>query len=420
VSRLHPFTRVEAMVHIEYRLCTAGYSGPPLFKYEAAELIAAHSGGIPRIINNICFNAMTLSFAKRQKQIDASIVSEVLADLDIEGLGSHPLAPGLMTKDSLSNFDGLSPSDDESYEDFHTAVRSAWGKGHDVRPQGEVAASDPIEIKPGRGNHSPKSIFQTKDGSQALSGSPFELDGEISAPKKEPGMAVASANAEAHPQPNPHKASSSFVERRNREEILHLNLDPMSAGMEVPSSEAGIWGRTISRLWQTNRKKSAGDQEKKRAMSGRTLLIVVLVLGAGGFLFRGWARAVPVQMLSESQNDSTLLRNNAPRPSTVNEQEITVDDGANNKKLSLPATGHGEQSTIITVESGQTLSGVSRRYLGQFNNKITQKIQNLNPEIRDPNVIFAGAQVRLPAPSGTVDRSAAYSTTFLKSEEHTR
>src|SRR4029077_5220715 len=91
VSRLHPFTRVETMVYLEYRLCKAGYSGPPLFGYEAMELIAAHSGGIPRNINNICFNALTLGYAKRQKQIDASIVCEVLADLDIVGLGTHPL-----------------------------------------------------------------------------------------------------------------------------------------------------------------------------------------------------------------------------------------------------------------------------------------------------------------------------------------
>src|SRR5579864_4867584 len=54
-SRLQPYSRVETMTHVEFRLCAAGYSGPPLFRYDALELIAAKSGGIPRNINNICF-----------------------------------------------------------------------------------------------------------------------------------------------------------------------------------------------------------------------------------------------------------------------------------------------------------------------------------------------------------------------------
>src|SRR5579871_321461 len=89
LSRLQPFTRVETMVYLEYRLCKAGYAGPPLFSYAAADLIAANSKGIPRTINNLCFNALTLGFAKRQKQIDADTMYEVMADLDLDGLSTH-------------------------------------------------------------------------------------------------------------------------------------------------------------------------------------------------------------------------------------------------------------------------------------------------------------------------------------------
>jgi len=419
VSRLHPFTRVETMVHIEYRLCTAGYSGPPLFKYDATELIAAHSGGIPRIINNICFNAMTLGFAKRQKQIDASVVSEVLADLDIEGLGSHPLAPGLTAGDSLSNFDGMSPSDDESYEEFHTAVRSAWGKGRESKPQSETPPGDPIEIKPGRGNHAPKSIFQTAAGSQALSGSPFELDAESIANGNAAGSVSPASNTGAHPQPNRQGESVSFAERRNREEVLHLNFEPLSAGARTPSNGVSIWGRAISRLWQNNRKKSVGEEEKKRAASGRTLLIVAAVLGAGGFLLRGRAHAVPEPSHGENRKIPALIGNNIPALAPINVGKKSVEISGSKNASPLHATA-GESPEVITVESGQTLSQVSVRYLGRFNNEITQKIQGLNPAIKDPNVIFAGTHVRLPAPSGAIDRSAAYSAPDQNPEERTR
>jgi hypothetical protein len=47
-------------------------------------LIARESQGIPRNINNICFNSLTLGCALQRKTIDAETVREVLADLDIE------------------------------------------------------------------------------------------------------------------------------------------------------------------------------------------------------------------------------------------------------------------------------------------------------------------------------------------------
>jgi general secretion pathway protein A len=142
-SRLHPFTRVETMVYIEYRLCKAGYSGPPVFSYAAADLIAAASKGIPRTINNLCFNALTLGFAKRQKQIDAATVCEVIADLELEDLSTHRSAAPESAEDTLSSFDGISPSSDLTYQDFHDAVRAAWGNGAPVKNENGSAQDVP-------------------------------------------------------------------------------------------------------------------------------------------------------------------------------------------------------------------------------------------------------------------------------------
>jgi general secretion pathway protein A len=173
VSRLHPFTRIETMIYIEYRLCKADYSGPPLFAYDAIDMIATHSGGIPRNINNICFNALTLGFAKRQKQIDASIIFEVLADLDIEGLGSQPQAPGQVHRDSLSSFDELLPTDESTYQEFHLAVRAAWGRGSEAKVE-EVVKSNPAPVAPSNGHASLDALFQTSVGPQEASESPID------------------------------------------------------------------------------------------------------------------------------------------------------------------------------------------------------------------------------------------------------
>jgi type II secretory pathway predicted ATPase ExeA len=96
VARLAPFTAEETRAYIEHRLRVAGYRGESsLFADRAYALIAAHSGGIPRNINNLCFNALSLACAMQRKTIHADTVEEVLRDLELEPLyeSSPTVAP---------------------------------------------------------------------------------------------------------------------------------------------------------------------------------------------------------------------------------------------------------------------------------------------------------------------------------------
>jgi hypothetical protein len=88
VARLQPFNAAETRAYIEHRLKVAGYREPePLFTNRAYELIAENSGGIPRNINNICFNAMSIGCATQRRTINAPVIEEVLADLNLASLG---------------------------------------------------------------------------------------------------------------------------------------------------------------------------------------------------------------------------------------------------------------------------------------------------------------------------------------------
>ena len=80
--RIEPFTRDEVDLYIDHRLWVAGYKGLPLFSLGARMLIAERSEGIPRNINNICFCAMSLAWAMKQKTIGREMMQDVLADLD--------------------------------------------------------------------------------------------------------------------------------------------------------------------------------------------------------------------------------------------------------------------------------------------------------------------------------------------------
>jgi general secretion pathway protein A len=95
VSQLRPLTSTETNAYINHRLWLAGCHGRRLFTPGAHEIIAARSNGVPRNINNICFNALTLGYAMGLKQIDRSVVQEVLIDLELDKLVAQKRGPSV-------------------------------------------------------------------------------------------------------------------------------------------------------------------------------------------------------------------------------------------------------------------------------------------------------------------------------------
>ena len=83
ISRLEPLSAGETEAYIEHRLKYAGNGHEHLFARDALALIAEASQGIPRTINNLCFNALSLCCALKSKQVAESMVSEVISDLQL-------------------------------------------------------------------------------------------------------------------------------------------------------------------------------------------------------------------------------------------------------------------------------------------------------------------------------------------------
>jgi general secretion pathway protein A len=90
VVRIAPMNQEEVNAYIDHRLSRAGCKELRLFSPDARSLIAEHSEGIPRKINNLCFNAMSLACALGQQTIEHDNVLEVIADLDLESLIEKP------------------------------------------------------------------------------------------------------------------------------------------------------------------------------------------------------------------------------------------------------------------------------------------------------------------------------------------
>jgi len=89
LARLAPFTAAETRAYIEHRLSMAGAAcEKPLFSDKAYAMIAEQSGGIPRNINNLCFNSMSIACALRQPSVSALMVQEAIDDLDLKTIAS--------------------------------------------------------------------------------------------------------------------------------------------------------------------------------------------------------------------------------------------------------------------------------------------------------------------------------------------
>lgn len=108
--RLEPFAREETEAYIAHRLSVAGYQGPALFGADALSGIAKASEGIPRNINTLCFNALSLCCALKKKTVNRAILEEVLDDLQLPPLEpvahreeppaiqARPEAPAIQTR----------------------------------------------------------------------------------------------------------------------------------------------------------------------------------------------------------------------------------------------------------------------------------------------------------------------------------
>lgn len=79
-SQIDPLSKEETRAYIAEHLNYAGYEGAALFSDKALALIADVSEGTPRIINTLCFNALSLCCALEEKQVNGDIVREVIAD----------------------------------------------------------------------------------------------------------------------------------------------------------------------------------------------------------------------------------------------------------------------------------------------------------------------------------------------------
>ena len=81
VKHLEALSPEETAGYIRHRLKVAGYPGETLFEPAAAALIAEQSQGIPRIINKLCYRALSEAYLEGCETVSRDIVAKAIREL---------------------------------------------------------------------------------------------------------------------------------------------------------------------------------------------------------------------------------------------------------------------------------------------------------------------------------------------------
>ncbi len=126
--QLLPLDKEQTRTYVLARLERAGAphdSG--VFSEDALEQVFEYSRGIPRIINNLCENALVSDFARQQKVVSADIIAEVAADFRL-------VAPSAVPEEAPGVPDSREESNESLLRSLFRALRSIDAQSLEEKP----------------------------------------------------------------------------------------------------------------------------------------------------------------------------------------------------------------------------------------------------------------------------------------------
>jgi general secretion pathway protein A len=147
---IEPLSAYQTSEYIKWRLHIAGAKKLELFEPEAVSAIHMFSEGIPRIINNICDNALLNGFSEGRRTIPAQIVTDVV---EVLGLGGPPGPRGAQTSQTwVSNTARSAQLAGVGGPSTAAAGDDQYGNVHYLRRQETVLANRRTRQPGGDGN----------------------------------------------------------------------------------------------------------------------------------------------------------------------------------------------------------------------------------------------------------------------------
>jgi type II secretory pathway predicted ATPase ExeA len=223
-AHLRPLGAVDTAGYIRHRLKTAGWKeDEDLFTPAAVTLIAEASRGIPRNINNLCFNAMTIACAMQKNTIDVDTVSEVVADLDIGAiLAAAQVQPAIMNAQEKTQSDQLANGVSQ-WMPASSAVHAHTGHASGIA----------AELKPRKGTIRRPRLKVGKERVTVVEAIPHPAAGMDPVAAPGPAPAVESAQSIRQPRGLSYALSSSSEDLAEGLGVSQSGSDDSAAGEEA-------------------------------------------------------------------------------------------------------------------------------------------------------------------------------------------
>ena len=431
LGRLRPFNPTEVNHYIHHRLQVAGHSDEDLFTPAAVESVAFRSQGIPRNINNICFNALSLGCALGRKQIDVDLIEEVTGDLELSsltdsgqpGLRSIDLSPEPQTQDPIG-IQGFTPA-----STVPSQSQAADG-GSDLQDDAVGASED-------KGTLVLEILELAEQRGAEILAEVVDSDSFV----EEAVLRTTKDRADIRQEPEP------WMEDAPDDAILvsavTTTLTPTDQRGGQHEGRSGNLMRSTSTINQSSGLLISYASEKESKVKRWALVAAIFVLIALAALFyrqdlRASATHTRQTLIPTMANLSSsfsaigiefkpplipkvksalaaarvvwgkrglfLMRKPEPPPLTDdNARLLQAPDGQRPPIMAgvlaeppAPEQARFVSLTQVIVRPNDDLRQICLRYLGKFDQHVVEEIHELNPDMADPNQVIVGQHIVLP------------------------
>lgn len=383
VIQLKPFRSEESIDYIKHRLRVAGLKGQVPFSPETLLLIARASKGIPRNINNICFQALSLGFATQTQIVGTNIIREVLADLEIENAEASSRRPdsAIPSAPRVAAQWPYIPPHGESYSvpSYSAPRKRSFG----AKVLGVLAGAGLtflvlVALSANKANAG-FSASQWRDAIMGTTSGDSDRPPSTPASLKPPTPPAIEKTPAAAPEDTANRDASDKVQ----DDKVQDNVADSAAGAPAKANDEGA---IIGDAHIVQIKRPQTTFEIARTYLGQSNWKTVDQIRSLNPQIRGGYQLLPA-------GSKVVLP--GPDPAKGRSREPQAGGaGANSSRSRASFTG---RSNMIRVHRQETLFQFAMDQYGQSNWEIVSRIRALNPQLRDPyQVLQEGQMIRVP------------------------
>lgn len=339
-----PLSEAETDEYIRHRLAIAGYKGAFLFDRRAQQLIWEYSGGVPRKINILCDNALLIAYGLKRHKIKEDVMAEAIKDLTWSPFSAKSDPPGPFPIDAyISRL-------------RKRAFRLTFARAACIILAAGMLFAIGFQIG--------KKDFHPQAGSDVISRNAVRA--RIGHQPAGPDEATF-----AHASPG----SVRGVITPEVKSVLPLEE---TAKAETPSLDTAVGSPKASEQKKDRISKEIRDIQASLASAAPTALA-----------------SLPEKTVEESEGK---------RPASVKAVQTSPETSPEPKALSR-STVDGDTPTrridrpkrAAVVKVGDTLSSIILRTYGEYSKALLKNVLTQNPDISEPDQIFVGQVIKLPA-----------------------